>query len=150
MTVLKTPDIRYAARHWAECLIERACVTPNDVLTLRGEYPLGLFGRDDAEALFRVERNVLDKCPAWSAFFTEMLVDHLVWGERPTGELRQDGAEWLLAEVDQQPTTAGLSLLVEVLEEAPKVPSWYPAAIRRHLARNWRGTNTEIGSLRAA
>ena len=150
MTNAKTPDLRYAARHWAERLIDKACVTSNDVLNLRGEYPLGLFGRDDAEALFHVERNVLDKCPSWSTLFAEMLVDHLVWGERPTGELRQDAAEWLLAEVDQQPTAAGLSVLVEVLEEAPNVPSWYPAAVRRRLARNWRGIDTEIVSLRAA
>jgi hypothetical protein len=143
MTVSILPKTAHFAPRsdWARRLFDAGRITPADVRQLRfRQFPLGLPGRADAEALFALDRALLDKSADWGDLVSELLSDHLVWGERPTGTLTHDGANWILSEVDRQPTSAGLATLVALMDEAASAPSWFSAAVRRRVAEDWRHT----------
>lgn len=141
MTVSILPKTAHFAPRsdWARQLFDAGRVTAADVRQLRfRQFPLGLPSRADAEALFALDRALLDKAADWADLVSELLTDHLIWGERPTGTLTHDGANWILDETDRQPTSAGLATLVALIDEAASAPSWFAAAVRRRVAEDWR------------
>ncbi len=95
--------------------------------------------REEADALFEVERANIEKCQAWTCFLVEAVTDHIVWESRPTGVVTEEQAEWLLDHVDRAASLNGLAALVNVLAEAPKVPLWLVSAARARAARGWPG-----------
>jgi hypothetical protein len=99
----------------------------------------GSLDRTEAEALFDLERAALSRCDAWTAFFIQAVTDHVVWGARPTGRLDEGQAEWLLAQVDATRTPAAFALLVNVLDEAQSLPSWFAGAVRARAVAGWPG-----------
>lgn len=104
-------------------------MTLRDTAEIRACFPAGLRSFRDAEALFSIEQSVPAKDQSWSELFVELVVDFVVWGERPTGVLTNDGAAWLLAQFDQKPTLAGVATLIAVLDDAHDVPSWFKSAV---------------------
>lgn len=125
---------------WSTALIGRARIDDADVASIRRKvFPLGLHTRQDAEAMFDVDQILLDKCAAWTELFAELLVDHLVWGERPTGRIEQDAAEWVLARVGGNPTLAGMATLVALTQEAVGAPPWFYSAVGHRASTDWRG-----------
>ncbi len=86
--------------------------------------------REEACALFELDRAQDDSCPEWTEFFVECLTDHLVWQARPTGVIPNEQAEWLLRETDMAPSLNGFALLANVLAEAHSAPHWLVAAAR--------------------
>ena len=99
----------------------------------------GSLDREEAEALFDLERAALSRCEAWTAFFVQAVTDHVVWGARPTGRLDDEQADWLVAQADSVRTPAAFAVLVNVLDEAQTVPSWYAAAVRARALAGWPG-----------
>lgn len=99
----------------------------------------GSIDRSEAEALFDLERAALSRCDAWKNFFIQAVTDHVVWGARPTGRLDDDQANWLIAQVDAARTPAAFAVLVNVLDEAQAVPSWFPGAVRARAMAGWPG-----------
>ena len=99
----------------------------------------GSIDRTEAEALFDLERAALSRCDAWTSFFIHAVTDHVVWGERPTGRLDEGQAEWLIAQVDVARTPAAFAVLVNVLDEAQTVPSWFSGAVRARAVAGWPG-----------
>jgi hypothetical protein len=99
----------------------------------------GSIDRAEAEALFDLERAALSRCDAWTSFFIQAVTDHVVWGERPTGRLSDDQADWLIAQVDIARTPGAFAVLVNVLDEAQTVPSWFPGAVRARAVAGWPG-----------
>lgn len=95
-------------------------------------------GRDEAEALFDLERSNAVKCPEWTAFFVEAVTDHIVWQARPTGIVNTPQAEWLIGEADKTRTLNTFAVLVNVLAEAHRVPAWLPAAVKGRAGAGWR------------
>ena len=121
-------------------MVAQSCVTPRDVASLhRHLFAESSLDRAEAESLFDLERAALSRCDTWTAFFIEAVTDHVVWGERPTGRLDEGAARWLMAEVDATRTPASFALLVNILDEASGVPSWFPAAVRACAAAGWPG-----------
>lgn len=90
--------------------------------------------RDEAEALFDLERAQNAPCAEWTEFFIECLTDHMVWQCRPTGVLVGEQAEWLLREADRCRLPTGAALLANVLAEAHRAPGWLIGAVRARLA----------------
>ena len=90
--------------------------------------------RTEAEALFDLDRSVSDKHEEWTSFFVETVTDYIVWQSRPTGILNGAQSEWLLAQADTGRTLNGFAILVNVLAEADRVPSWLPAAVHGRAA----------------
>ena len=86
--------------------------------------------RDEAAALFELDRVQNAPCLEWMEFFVECLTDHVVWQARPTGVLNSEQAEWLLAEADRKSSLPGFALLANVLAEAHRAPQWFLDAVR--------------------
>ena len=97
--------------------------------------------RQEADALFEVERADIEKCPEWTAFFVEVITHYVVWETRPTGLIDSAKAEWLIARTVGAATLNGLAVLVEVLSEAHRVPLWFVATVRARAARGWAGVS---------
>ncbi len=93
-------------------------------------------GRDEADALFEIERTRPD-CPEWSEFFVDTILDYLLWQQRPSAMLNEPKAEWLMGQVDRPCTLAAFALLVAVLEEAQRTPGWFLAAVRGRASKGW-------------
>ena len=124
----------------AAMLAPQADVSRQDVTSLhRHLFADGSLDRDEAEALFDLERAALSRCDAWTGFFIQAVTDHVVWGLRPTGRLEEDQAEWLVRQVDATRTPASFALLVNVLDEATAVPAWFAGAVRARAIAGWPG-----------
>ncbi len=108
---------------------------PSDVRQLRR----ALFedegaSREEAQALFDLERAQAAPCAEWTEFFVECLTDHVVWQCRPTGIVVDEQAEWLVGEADRCRRPTGAALLANVLAEAHRAPDWLIAAVRARVA----------------
>ena len=101
----------------------------------------GSLDRAEAESLFDLERAALSRCDAWTSFFIQAVTDHVVWGARPTGRLDDGQADWLIAQADATRTPASFALLVNVLDEAQAVPSWFVGAVRARAVAGWPGVS---------
>ena len=95
--------------------------------------------QDEAEALFSIERNVRPDCPEWREFFVDLIVDFLLWQQRPSGVLNEAQAEWLVGQADSARTLTAFATLVTALEEAHRTPGWFAAAVRGRVAKGWAG-----------
>lgn len=106
-------------------------LSPADVRQLRRALfeDVGV-SRDEAQALFDLERVQDAPCAEWTEFFIECLTDHVVWQCRPTGVVGAEQAEWLVREADRCRTLTGVALLANVLAEADRAPAWMAAAVR--------------------
>jgi hypothetical protein len=78
--------------------------------------------RDEACALFELDRAQDACCPEWTEFFVGCLTDHLVWQTRPTGVADAEQTDWLLREAEDAPSLAAFALLANVLAEADRAP----------------------------
>ena len=125
-----------------DVIIGQASVSRPDVASLhRHLFAEGSLDRAEAEALFDLERAALTRCDNWIGFFIRAVTDHVVWGARPTGRLDDGQAGWLLAQVDAVRTPAAFAVLVNVLDEAQTVPSWFPSAVRARAVAGWPGVS---------
>jgi len=115
-------------------------IAPEDVARLRRDiFGDGFITREEADALFALERATNAKCPAWTSFLVEAITDHIVWQSRPTGVVNEAQGEWLVARADEAASLNGLAVLVNVIAEAHRVPLWFLAAVRSRAARGWTG-----------
>ena len=87
--------------------------------------------RDSLAVLFALDAAQTAPTEAWAGFFIETASAQLIWDERPTGTVREDDARWMLGWFDEAPSLTLLALLVRVLEEAHRLPSWFAAAVRQ-------------------
>lgn len=106
----------------------------------------GVVEREDAEALFAVERRGLSTCSEWRDFFIETIVDHLLWQCRPSGVLNEAQANWLIGEADQTRTLAAFAILVTVLDEAERTPRWFAPAVRGRAMKGWPGLEEAVAA----
>ena len=117
---------------WSDEMIGKGRVAATDVTRLSNDLcPMGLMTLDEAGALFRVEREVLDKHPSWAPAFTTLVCDCLVWGDRPTGVLSDERAEWILKLAVRTRTQAAEDLLRLIASEAAQAPAWFIKAVGR-------------------
>lgn len=97
--------------------------------------------REEADALFALESAGNAKAPAWDHLFIETITRHCVWDLRPTGVVNEAQGEWLLQAADRTQTPNAFAVLVNVLEEAHRVPQWFVAAVKARAARGWPGVD---------
>jgi hypothetical protein len=118
----------------------KGAIDEGDVAALRREiFSDGFVSRDEADALFALDRATPVKCEAWTAFFVEAVTDHVVWQSRPTGVVNEAQGEWLIARADASANLCALAALVNVLAEAHRAPQWFLAAVKARAARGWAG-----------
>lgn len=95
-----------------------------DVRTLlRNVLPDGIANREEANALIAIDRLVDKACNSWADILIALLVDYVVWAERPTGVVRGDDAHWLVSSLGAAggPTRTALRAAHEIVREAQEV-----------------------------
>jgi hypothetical protein len=126
-------------------LIHGMRVSAMDISWLQREvFADGDVSCEAADELFAVERSAVVKSPEWTAFFVEMITDHVVWQSRPTGVVNEAQAEWLIARADEARSVNALAVLVNVLAEAHRVPQWLVSAARSRARGGWPGVNEAL------
>ena len=112
-----TPLSEFAGRLRAKNRINFA-----DVQRLqRDVLPDGIASRADAELLISLDRNVSRSNSEWERWLVAMVVDFVVWTERPTGVVHEDTAFWLAAALKgkgARATKTGRLIAREVVQEA--------------------------------
>lgn len=137
-------DARRAA---VVALRQSGSVDAEDVRRLRRDiFADGAVSRDEADALFALDMSKCQRCPEWTAFFVESILDHVVWQARPTGVVNEAKAEWLLDRADRAKTISAFSVLVSVLAEAHRTPIWFLAAVKARAAQGWPGLDAALSA----
>jgi len=96
----------------------------------RAIYRDGVVSREEADALFAIERARTGHCDTWSDLFVEAITDYALNQEPPTGYLSEDTATWLMGEISQhgKPSTdAQIELVTNIIEKAREVPASFSA-----------------------
>lgn len=84
--------------------------------------PDGISGREEAEVLIRLDRAIRKTDRAWGHWFVAVLVDYVVWSERPTGIVNEEAAMWLSEALDVPKLTRNARRLIDaIVAEAERV-----------------------------
>lgn len=90
--------IRVSLRFFASRVLKTKLMDESDRTTLqRIIFSDGVRSRVEAEVLLQLTRAVKPVDPEWADFVVASIVDFAVWGERPTGTIDQNTANWLIA-----------------------------------------------------
>ena len=88
----------------------------------RDVMPDGVTCREEAEVLIRLDRGMRKTDRAWGDWFVAVLVDYVVWSERPTGIVNEEAAMWLSEALDvPRPTRNARRLVDAIVAEAERV-----------------------------
>ncbi|MCB2088514.1 MAG: hypothetical protein R3E18_04340 [Sphingomonadaceae bacterium] len=85
----------------------------------------GQIHREEAEAIFAVNRQLIDRTEEWVDFFVEALGEFIVNGTEPRGYVDEEEGQWLIGAIDHDgrlESMAELELLVRVMERSTNVP----------------------------
>ena len=98
-------------------------ITFGDVRRLqRNILPDGVFDREQAELLLSLDRDVARADGAWVKWLVTSIVDFAVWGERPTGTVEGEPADWLRGVLTREGAPkAGRRIAREIQREAMRV-----------------------------
>jgi hypothetical protein len=124
--------IKSQLRDYIERVVDAKGICAEDVKDLqRNVLRDGLTSRSEAEALLALDR-LLPAHASWSDALLALMVDFLVWGSRPTGQVTAEDASWLTAALDVgTPTDTALRIAYAVVEEAEQIDEGLLAFILR-------------------
>ncbi len=126
-------------------LLQKGWVDAADVARLRRDiFCDRSMSRIEVEDLFGLDAIVRPDLEAWVEFFVEAVTDHLVWDQRPTGVLEESQARWLIEKVDASKTGASFAVLVNILDDAHRVPGWFENAVKARALAEWPGLMTSV------
>ncbi|WP_040309158.1 hypothetical protein [Asticcacaulis biprosthecium] len=107
-------------------LTQRAEIGPEDVLALRRlVWHDGGVNTAEADTLMALNSACPVRSPEWIDYFVEVMCDHVIHQQQPTGYVDDAKAQWLMQAIDHDgkvDSLAELELLVKVLETANSVP----------------------------
>lgn len=84
--------------------------------------PEGVTSREEAEILIHLDRIVRRTDRAWGDWLVAVMVDFVVWSERPTGVVNEDAAMWLSATLDvPRPSRHARRIVEAIVAEAERV-----------------------------
>jgi len=105
-------------------ILDRQCITAKDVAHIQRDIlPDGITCREEADVLIALDRAVKHQDASFADCLVAMLVDFVVWGERPTGIVRGEDAHWLVTSLGAGggPTVNALRVGMEIVREAQQV-----------------------------
>lgn len=112
-------------------------VSAEELLSLRQlGWGDGKIYREEAEAIFEINRNLGKPSDEWVDFFVEAIGEFVLNGTEPRGMCSDDEARWLIGALDQDgklDTMAELELLVRVVEKAQNVPEFFKHYVLRQI-----------------
>lgn len=101
-------------------------VSADEILALRQlGWGDGQIHREEAEAIFAINRVISNPDAQWVDFFVEALAEFVLNGTQPRGYVDDAEADWLIGALDHDgrlETMAELELLARVMERAGNVP----------------------------
>ncbi|MFK4004662.1 hypothetical protein [Qipengyuania sp. NPDC077563] len=107
-------------------IAEDGRVSADELLELRrSAWPDGVISKDEAEAIFALNRQLTERGPDWTDFFVEAIGEFVVNQIAPKGYVDDANAAWLMAQVDadgELGSMAELETLVRIFEIAKNVP----------------------------
>jgi hypothetical protein len=106
---------------FAAKIAQRKRITFGDVRRLQRDIlPDGVSTREEAEILIHLDGQVARVDEAWIDWLVASVTDYVVWGERPTGVVNGEAAEWLqdLLSTTGKATKAARRIAGEVRREA--------------------------------
>lgn len=114
--------------HFTE-LAQRASVdgkvSSEEVLALRQQgWGDGIITREEAEALFALNRALDERTDEWCDFFVEAVGEFVLNGTQPRLQCSEEEADWLIAQVDHDgkvESLVELETLVRIIERAENV-----------------------------
>ncbi len=119
-------------------LMQMGKLTLPDVVDLRRELLSDRSpSRVEIEDLLGLDAVLRPEIDAWTDLLVEAVTDHLVWDLRPTGVLDESQARWLIAKVDASKTASSFAILVNILDEAHRVPRWFESGVRQRAVAAW-------------
>ena len=98
----------------------------------------GKIYREEAEAIFAINRALKQPSPEWVDFFVEAIGEFVLNGSEPRGMCSDDEARWLIGAIDHDgkvDSMAELELLVRVIERAQNVPEFFKDYVLRQVER---------------
>ena len=128
-----------ALRDLASHIAAAGTITPQDIRALRQTmFDDGIVTREEADALFAIERARTAHNDAWSMLFVEALTDYALHQELPRDYLSDDTAAWIQHQVGlrKRPSLdADMALVAQLVEQARDVPPSF-AAFALRLAKD--------------
>ena len=112
-------------------------VSPEELFSLRQlGWGDGRIYREEAEAIFEINRAIRQADPEWVDFFVEAISEFVLNGSEPRGMCDDAEARWLIGALDHDgkiDSMAELELLVRVIEKARNVPDFFKDYVLRHV-----------------
>lgn len=112
-------------------ILTRGSIKESDSLRFRKVlYEDGVISPEEAELLFKLNRDCALKAASWYELFIEGITDYIVYQERPQGYLTASNAEWLIAHVSDNGkirTRQELDLVIHVIDKS----RWTPVSLAR-------------------
>jgi len=107
-------------------LARRGVIGETDVAALRRDvFADGVVDREEAEAVFRLERACAERHEAWNTFYVDALTDYFVWRREPRGYIDESAADFLLDNIGHRGRLDGpteFELLLNVVHWADSAP----------------------------
>ncbi|HSP25469.1 MAG TPA: hypothetical protein VLQ65_09855 [Saliniramus sp.] len=92
----------------------------------------GIETREQVRLLLDLDRAVPRADRAFGEFLVASVVSFVVWGERPTGRVDEDVADWLIdCLCSERLTRTGIAIAAEIAEEADNAPPALLALLER-------------------
>jgi hypothetical protein len=109
----------HSLSEYADKIFQKDRISFGDVQRLqRSVLPNGVASREEAELLIELDRRVEKSDDTWRRCLVAMIVDFVVWSERPTGVVEEDTARWLSAALDGSASSTARLIVREIAEEA--------------------------------
>lgn len=140
----------------ARQVAEDGVVSPSELQALRQQgWGDGKIYREEAEAIFAINRALAHPTHEWTDFFVEAISEFVLNGSEPRGMCDEQEARWLVQQIDHDgrlESMAELELLVRVVEKARNVPDFLKAYALRQIEQavlNGTGPTRHGGDLSA-
>ena len=126
--------ISRALQAFSAGIVQKGNLEAEDLRRLREQVlPFGLTTREEADTLIALERAIPDGTELLGSYLLAEVVNLAVWGERPTGYVSPDTAQWLIATLScgTGPTRLALRIAFEVVREAQRADEALVAFVLR-------------------
>lgn len=138
----------------ARAVAEDGRIAPDEILSLRQlGWGDGQITREEAEAIFALNRQIILPTNEWVDFFVEAVSEFVLNGTEPKGMCDDAEAQWLMDAIDhdgQLESMAELEALVRIVEKARNVPDslkHYTLAQIEHAVLHGEGPTRDGGEL---
>jgi len=115
--------IGHELREFVDRVMDRLSIDDEDVNILQRDILDDvILTRDTIDVLIALDRAVPDSSAAFAEYLVRLVVDFVVWQNRPTGVIDRDKAHWLVTTLSagEGPTRTARRIAFEIVKEAER------------------------------